>query len=101
MLTSEGYKMFRGTGEIHNTQTGKTVRTERGDWLYKPEYDCWYVNGSSYPAECVKVVEDETEAQEVEVNLYDTVELYQDCTVQVLRNSATGQESVGWWRNGE
>lgn len=98
MLTSEGYKMFRGTGEIHNAQTGKTVRTERGDWLYKPEYDCWYVNGSSYPAECVEVFYDATE---LELGVYDEVELYPNCTVQVLRNSATGQESVGWWRNDE
>ena len=101
MLTREGYKMFRGTGEIHHAKTGALIETQYGDWLYKPEYDCWYVNGRSYPAECVFVVTDETEAQEVEVNLYDTVEIYQDCTVQVLRNSATGQESVGWWRNEE
>jgi len=20
-----------------------------GTWLYKPEYGCWYCNGSSYP----------------------------------------------------
>lgn len=65
MLTSEGYKMFRGSGQIRNTQTGKTVRTERGDWLYKPDFKCWYVNGSSYPAECVTVVDDETEAARI------------------------------------
>lgn len=62
MLKCEGYKMFRGIGEVRNAKTGQLMRTERGDWLYKPEWDCWYVNGSSYPAECVVVVEDETEA---------------------------------------
>lgn len=98
MLTSEGYKMFRGTGEIHNAQTGKTVRTERGDWLYKPEYDCWYVNGSSYPAECVTIYHDETE---LKMCLYDEEETIQNCTVQILRNSITGETSVGWWRNKE
>ena len=63
MLTSEGYKMFRGTGAIHNAKTGKEIELQCGDWLYKPEYDCWYVNGHSYPAECVKVLTDETEKE--------------------------------------
>lgn len=63
MLQSEGYKMFRGTGLIRNAKTGQIVETQDGDWLYKPEYDCWYVNGSSYPAECVTVVTDETEKE--------------------------------------
>jgi len=35
----------------------------------------------------------------IEMNIYDTEELYPDCTVQILRNSITGDESVGWWRN--
>ena len=60
MLQSEGYKMFRGTGTIHNVKTGKVIEAQEGDWLYKPEYDCWYVNGHSYPAECVTVVTYET-----------------------------------------
>lgn len=34
-----------------------------------------------------------------EINLFDEEETYPDCTVQVLRNSITGSESVGWWRN--
>ena len=52
--------MFRGTGEVRNAVTGKPVCRETGDWLYKPEYGCWYVNGRSFPAECVTVVEDKT-----------------------------------------
>lgn len=63
MLQSEGYKMFRGVGQIRNAQTGQIVESQDGDWLYKPEYDCWYVNGSSYPAECVEVLEDRTEKE--------------------------------------
>ena len=30
---------------------------------------------------------------------YDEVEEIPNCTVQILRNSATGETSVGWWRN--
>ena len=37
----------------------------------------------------------------VESNIYDEEETYYDCTVQVLRNSITGETSVGWFRNGE
>lgn len=35
----------------------------------------------------------------VETNMYDKEEIYPDCTVQVLTNTATGEVSVGWWKN--
>ena len=37
---------------------------------------------------------------DVQLNLYDMEECYDDCTVQILTNSQTGAKSVGWWRNG-
>lgn len=36
----------------------------------------------------------------VETNMYDKEETFPDCTVQVLTNTATGETSVGWWKNG-
>jgi len=33
------------------------------------------------------------------LSVYDEIETYTDCTVQVLTNSVTGNQSVGWWRN--
>ena len=36
----------------------------------------------------------------VETNIYDQEETFPDCTVQVLTNTATGETSVGWWKNG-
>ena len=41
------------------------------------------------------------EAEDVEVttNLFDEEELHPNCTVQILRNSVTGDVSVGWWEN--
>ena len=60
MLQCEGYKMFRGIGRIKSVNPKFPVLEIEGDWLYKPEWDCWYVNGSSYPAEIVEVVEDRT-----------------------------------------
>ena len=37
----------------------------------------------------------------VSVPIYDREEVFNDCTVQVLTNSFTGEQSVGWWKNGD
>lgn len=39
------------------------------------------------------------DSYEIEPNIYDIEEIYPNCTVQVLRNSVTGEISVGWWPN--
>ena len=63
MIKVEGFKAFRGIIRI----TPKTVLVKpfevKGDWLYKPEHDCWYGGGSSYPASICEVVEDFTESK--------------------------------------
>lgn len=33
-------------------------------------------------------------------NLFDEEEIIEGCTVQILRNSVTGEISVGWWKGG-
>lgn len=33
----------------------------------------------------------------VHTNMYDTVETYENCTVQILTNTLTGEVSIGWW----
>lgn len=53
MLTCEGYKMFYGMATVTPVNPKFPQQTITGTWLYKPEYDCWYVNGESYPAEIV------------------------------------------------
>lgn len=35
----------------------------------------------------------------ISCGVFDEVEEHQNCTVQVLRNSVTGEVSVGWRRN--
>lgn len=35
----------------------------------------------------------------IETNVFDEVEIYPNCTVQILKNSVTGEESIGWWVN--
>ena len=34
---------------------------------------------------------------QVEIPIYDLEEIHRGCTVQVLKNSTTGETSVGWW----
>ena len=36
----------------------------------------------------------------VETSFFDKEEIHENCTVQVLTNTATGEVSVGWWKNG-
>lgn len=33
----------------------------------------------------------------VETNVFDVEEIHHNCTVQILRNSVTGEQSIGWW----
>lgn len=42
---------------------------------------------------------DETEI-DAPLDFYDVEETFPDCTVQILRNTETGQISLGWWENG-
>lgn len=36
----------------------------------------------------------------VNVEEFDEVEVHENCTVQILRNSRTGETSIGWWEGG-
>ena len=64
MLIYENYKMFKGTMTIKPITPKGYPQIESfdvtGTWLYKPEYTCWYCNGSSYPEDICVVSKDET-----------------------------------------
>ena len=53
MMTCEGYKMFYGEATVTPINPKFPPRNILGTWLYKPEHNCWYVNGESFPAEIV------------------------------------------------
>lgn len=36
---------------------------------------------------------------ELAIGFYDQEEIYENCTVQILTNSKTGETSIGWWKN--
>lgn len=58
---------------------------------YKDSDDLWNERCDRCPL--LEVLDEET----VEPNIFDQEEKYYPCTVQVLRNSVTGEVSVGWW----
>lgn len=35
----------------------------------------------------------------VETNIFDKETIIENCTVQILENTVTGEVSIGWWRN--
>lgn len=53
MLVCENYKMFYGSATVTpKTDAVKPIEIV-GTWLYKPDTDCWYVNGCSFVADVV------------------------------------------------
>lgn len=50
MICVEGYKAFRGNMIVTPKNPLYPPFTMYGDWLYKPDTDCWYGCGSSYCA---------------------------------------------------
>lgn len=53
ILECEGYKMFYGTQLVANSNGAECIT---GDWLYKPDTDCWYCKGRSFPATTTTLV---------------------------------------------
>lgn len=43
--------------------------------------------------------EERKEARVEEVNIFDKETIIENCTVQILENTVTGQISIGWWKN--
>ena len=56
IISVEGYKAFRGTMKIRPKTASVPSFELSGDWLYKPETDCWYGKGSSFAADICTIV---------------------------------------------
>ena len=66
MIKVEGYKAFHGDMRItpKNSLYPPFYICDK-DWLYKPEYDCWYGNGQSFCADtCEPIENNNTERDE-------------------------------------
>lgn len=60
MIQVEGYKAFCGTMQIMPTDSRFPACELTGDWLYRPDTDCWYGGGRSFQAAICCVAEDKT-----------------------------------------
>lgn len=58
MIEVEGYKAFNGIVKIKPKCDGIKPFELEGSWLYKPDTDCWYGKGSSFPKEIFEVVKE-------------------------------------------
>ena len=56
IIEVDGYKAFRGVLKVTPKTSAIAPFELEGDWLYKPEYDCWYGCGRSLPASVCEVV---------------------------------------------
>lgn len=62
--------------------------------------DCGQALNWSFWAEKLNRKEDKAALPaKVKINFFDEEELHSNCTVQILKNSVTGETSVGWWEN--
>lgn len=56
IIRSEGYAMFHGIMRIIRPSAPRPFDI-MGDWLFRPDTECWYCNGASYPQQiCVPIV---------------------------------------------
>lgn len=59
MINVEGYKAFHGIMRITPLIEGVEPFEIETDWLYNPDFDCWYGNGRSYPDYICEVIEED------------------------------------------
>lgn len=57
IIEVEGYKAFRGSMKITPRSSLIPPFTVNGDWLYQPNYKCWYNDQSSYPEDICEIEE--------------------------------------------
>lgn len=59
LIKVEGYKAFHGSMKIEYKLKGPEIIEDK-DWLYKPDTDCWYGAGKSFPANICTIIKEET-----------------------------------------
>lgn len=48
-----------------------------------------------YDSDLCGIAEDSLTAN----NVFDECEIHENCTVEIWKNSTTGEVSIGWWEN--
>lgn len=49
--------------------------------------------------QCIATLEQTMNGGNPSVSVFDKEEIIENCTVQILSNSTTGEVSIGWWKN--
>jgi hypothetical protein len=58
MIRVEGFMAFHGDMKITlKNKMYPTYYITNKDWLYRPDTDCWYGDGRSFPAEVCEPIE--------------------------------------------
>ena len=69
-------------------------------------YDPDICDGHACPKDCdscspwAELVREKQAVELESSGIYDQEEIHRNCTVQILRNSVTGETSIGWWEEG-
>ena len=58
MIQSNGYKAFNGIMQIVPKSENLKPFEIEADWVYNPEYNCWYGKGRSFHNEICKIVKE-------------------------------------------
>ena len=72
-----------------------TPRDCEGCHRHEEENGCDHLERDA--ADMIEALVEYIEQPEVHVAIYDKEELVNNCVVQVLTNTVTGDVSVGWW----
>ena len=51
-----------------------------------------------FAAALLRTASDEDDMMVDSIGVYNEEEIHENCTVQVWRNTVTGETSVGWWQ---
>ena len=89
-------KLRQDMNELGIIFLGKTKKRE----IIQREIS-WFLSMIKTAEESEKMKPEHMPNCKVDLNMFDEEEIHPNCTVQVLRNSMTGEYSVGWWDNNE
>jgi len=95
MIAIKGFKMPTGCYDCLLRVNGYCSPMQY--WKYRGLGD----RAPKYRPDDCPLVEIPDDAKIESVAIFDQEEVHENCTVQILTNSVTGDISIGWWPNDE
>lgn len=90
-------------GQLYIATLEGVHRASVGDFIIKGVKGEFYpckpdIFAQTYePVNGVTFAKDTDVPSKIETNIFDIEEVHHNCTVQIQRNSVTGEQSIGWW----